>query len=117
MMVIKNIFLSAIFCLGAFTTAWASNLQLSNLDEVGTNAGAGTITFSFNLTQDNSWRNQTNYDAVWIFMKYSTDGGATWKHASMAGSGINPAGYSIPTQFQSQFAIQVASDQKGFFLQ
>ena len=117
MMAIKNILLSIIFCFAAFSVAWASNLQLSNLDEVSANASTGTITFSFNLTQDNSWRNQTNYDAVWIFMKYSTDGGATWKHASMAGSGINPAGFSIPAQFQSQFEIMVPSDQKGFFVQ
>ena len=117
MMAIKNIFLAIILCLVPMSFAWASNLQLSGLDEVSANTAAGTITFSFNLSQDNSWRNQTNYDAIWIFMKYSTDGGATWKHASMAGSGINPAGFSIPTQFQSQFEIQVASDQKGFFLQ
>ena len=97
--------------------AWASNLQLNNLDEVSANTAAGTITFSFSLTQDNSWRTQANYDAVWVFMKYSTDGGATWKHASMAGAGINPSGFSIPPQFQSQFEIQVASDQKGFFVQ
>ena len=116
-MVIKNILLSFVFCLITFSSALASNLQLSNLDEVSANTAAGTITFSFNLNQDNSWRTQTNYDAVWIFMKYSTDGGATWKHASMAGSGVNPAGFSMPTQFQSQFEIQVASDQKGFFLQ
>src|ERR1700733_6462039 len=102
MMVLKNIFLSIIFCLTAFSSAWASNLQLSNLDEVSANTANGTITFSFNLTQENSWRTQTNYDAVWVFMKYSTDGGATWKHASMAGSGTNPAGFSIPAQFQSQ---------------
>ena len=95
----------------------ASNLQLSNLDEVSANPAAGTITFSFDLTQDNSWRNQTNYDAVWVFMKYSTDGGATWNHASMAGSGVNPTGFSIPTQFQSQFMIVVPPDQKGFFVQ
>ena len=116
-MVIKNIFLSILFCLMTISWARASNLQLSNLDEVSANTAAGTITFSFNVTQDNSWRNQINYDAVWVFMKYSTDGGATWHHASMAGVGINPAGFSIPTQFQSQFEIMVPSDQKGFFLQ
>src|SRR5471030_2898079 len=117
MMVIKNILFCIIFCLTTLSVAWASNLQLSNLDEVSANTAAGTITFSFNVTQDNSWRNQTNYDAVWVFMKYSTDGGATWKHASMAGSGINPAGFSVPTEFQSQFELMVPSDQKGFFLQ
>ena len=94
---LKDILLFCYFMCMAASTAWASNLQLSNLDEVSANTAAGTMTFSFNLTQDNSWRNQTNYDAVWVFMKYSTDGGATWHHASMAGSGINPPGFpSLP---------------------
>ena len=70
MMAIKNILLSVVFCFSAFSTAWASNLQLSNLDEVASNTSGSTMTFSFNLTQDNSWRNQTNYDAIWVFMKY-----------------------------------------------
>jgi formylglycine-generating enzyme required for sulfatase activity len=117
MMVIRNILLSVAFSLSAIALAQASNLQLSNLDEVSANTASGTITFSFNLTQDNSWRTQTNYDAVWIFMKFSTDGGATWHHASMSGSGVNPAGFTIPTQFQSQFEFMVPSDQKGFFIQ
>jgi formylglycine-generating enzyme required for sulfatase activity len=117
MMAIKNILFLVIFCLGGFSTAWASNLQLSDLDEVSANTAAGNMTFSFNLNQDNSWRNQTNYDAVWVFMKYSTDGGVTWHHASMAGSGVNPAGFSVPAQFQSQFEVMVPADQKGFFVQ
>jgi len=58
MMAIKNILLSVVFCLVTVSMAWASNLKLSNLDEVSANTAAGTITFSFNLTQDNSWRNQ-----------------------------------------------------------
>jgi len=99
--------------MAAGTVVWASNLQLSNLDEASVNTSANTMTFSFNLTQDNSWRNATNYDAVWVFMKYSVDGGATWSHATMAGTGINPAGFSVPNGFQ----IVVPADGKGFFLQ
>ncbi|MBF0504732.1 MAG: SUMF1/EgtB/PvdO family nonheme iron enzyme [Candidatus Omnitrophica bacterium] len=95
------------------SVAWANNLKLNGLDEVTINTASNTMTFSFNLTQDNSWRNATNYDAIWVFMKYSTDGGATWNHATMAGSGINPVGYVIPNGFQ----IVVPADGKGFFLQ
>ena len=87
----KKIFILLVSIFMTASAAWASNLQLSNLDEVSANTASGTITFSFNLAQDNSWRNQTNYDAIWIFMKYSTDGGATWKHASMSGSGKQDA--------------------------
>ncbi len=100
--------------------AVASNLQLSGLDEIaGNSTVANTMSFTFNLTQDNSWYDASSgsYDAVWIFMKYSIDGGITWRHAHMAGSGINPAGFSIPTQFQNQYEIIVPTDQTGFFIQ
>ena len=42
----------------------------------------------FDLRWDNSWRNDLsgagkeapfNYDAAWIFVKFSTDSGATWR--------------------------------------
>jgi len=117
MTAIKFYFIFLFFVGMTASAAWASNLQLSNLDEVSCDTAANTMTFSFNLTQDNSWYGTYNNDAVWVFMKYSTDGGATWKHAHMAGAGINPAGFSIPTQFQNQFEFIVPSDQTGFFLQ
>jgi len=110
-----------IFLLGvSVPSVWASNLQLSNFDEVSVNTAASNMTFTFNLTQDNSWYDATkgSFDAVWIFMKYSPDGGVTWKHAHMSGYGINPAGFLVPLQFQNQFEIVVPkSDQAGFFLQ
>ena len=117
MMVIKFFCFFMFFISVSMSTAWGSNLQLGNLDEVSVNTAAGTMTFSFNLTQDNSWYGTYNNDAVWVFMKYSTDGGATWKHAHMAGSGINPAGFLIPAQYQNQFEIIIPSDETGFFLQ
>ncbi|MGH7494521.1 MAG: formylglycine-generating enzyme family protein [bacterium] len=47
----------------------------------------------FDLRWDNSWRNDLsgagkeapfNYDAAWIFVKFSTDSGTTWRHATLA---------------------------------
>jgi formylglycine-generating enzyme required for sulfatase activity len=93
--------------------AGANNLQLRNLNAVTTDTTSNTMTFTVNATQDNSWRNTANNDAVWMFMKYSTDGGVTWHHATMAASGTNPMGFSAPTDFE----IIVPNDQKGFFLQ
>jgi formylglycine-generating enzyme required for sulfatase activity len=112
MMALKRISLILVAVLSFISMAQANNLQLSNLNVVSTNATAQTMTLSFDLSQENSWRNTNNFDAVWVFMKYSTDGGVTWNHATMAGSGVNPVGYVVPDHFQ----IDVASDQKGFFL-
>ncbi len=105
--------LVCILCLCVFHTALANNLQLNNLNVTSVDTASATMTFSFDLSQDNSWKSTANFDAVWVFMKYSTDGGVTWKHASMTGSGLNPSGFSVPRNFE----IAVPADGKGFFLQ
>ncbi|MFA5059955.1 MAG: SUMF1/EgtB/PvdO family nonheme iron enzyme [Candidatus Omnitrophota bacterium] len=104
---------SFVFSLLSIVPAFANNLQIANFYDYSTDTSANTMTFTFNVTQDNSWRNATNYDAVWMFMKYSTDGGASWNHGSMSASGTNPTGFNAPTGFE----IKVPADEKGFFLQ
>ncbi len=44
-------------------------------------------------------------------MKYSTDAGQTWNHASLASKGVDPVGFSAPSGFE----IEVPADTKGFF--
>ncbi len=109
----RKLFLSIVMMMLLVPVAQANNLQLNNLNVVSTDTASNTMTFNFDLTQDNSWRTTTNYDAAWVFMKYSTDGGVTWKHASMAGYGTNPAGFSAPNNFE----IIVPADERGFFLE
>lgn len=95
------------------TITFANNLQLKSFNVVETNTTSNTMSFTLDMTQDNSWRNTANNDAAWIFMKYSTDGGVTWHHATMGASGTNPVGFMA----QSDFEIVVPTDLKGFFLQ
>jgi hypothetical protein len=99
------------FVCGIISSAHANNLQLKNLDVVTSNASAKTMTFKLDLSLENSWRSLTSHDAVWVFVKYSTDAGKTWHHASMGGSGVGPAGFSTPVGYE----IVVPADQKGFF--
>ncbi len=121
MMVSKNyrttafvfIFIYMVFCLIFIPRIEANNLTISDFKVGSINTASNTISFSFDVSQENSWRNTTNYDAIWMFIKYSTDGGASWSHASMSGSGTTPTGFSAP----SNFAIVVPSDEAGFFLQ
>jgi formylglycine-generating enzyme required for sulfatase activity len=94
-------------------TAFANNLEITNFSVKSTNTSANIITFTCDVDWDNSWRTPTNFDAVWVFLKYSTDGGLNWAHASAAGSGTNPDGFSAPTNFE----MIVPADEKGFFLQ
>ncbi len=117
MMAIKTIAFTLLAFLVLVPSSYANNLQLKNLNVVSSDTASETMTFSFDLTQENSWRTNTNntisYDAVWVFMKYSTDGGITWKHGTMNGSGVNPAGFYAPANFQIEVPV---IDQKGFFL-
>ena len=98
---------------GFIPNTWANNLSISNFSVSTINSTAKTITFILNVSQESSWRNATNYDAVWMFLKYSTDGGSSWSHATLNGSGTNPSGFSAPTGFE----IIVPGDETGFFLQ
>lgn len=108
----KKIILGLTFLLSTTSVALSNNLSIEDFDYVTVDTAANTMSFQFNLTQDNSWRSVVNHDAVWIFMKYSLNGGQTWKHASMAGNGINPTGFSLPNNFEAA----VPQDEKGFFL-
>lgn len=109
----KFAILLAFFILGNVDISMANNLLISNFQMAGNDTAANTITYTCDVAYENSWRNVTNYDAVWVFLKFSTDAGATWSHASMAGAGTTPSGFSAPTDFE----IMVPQDEKGFFLQ
>lgn len=61
----------------------------------------------FNVSWDNSWRNATNYDAAWIFIKFRIKGQSLWNHAS-----IHTTGYTA----SPGSSIYVASDKKGAFI-
>lgn len=93
--------------------ASANGLAVDNFEAFSIDTASDRITYTCDVSWENSWRNTTNYDAVWIFFKYSTDGGVTWSHASMGASGVDPNGFTAPNNFE----IVVPTDEKGFFLQ
>lgn len=93
--------------------ACANHLQIDNFDVTRADTANNTITFKSDFMWENSWKSVESNDAVWVFLKYSTDGGTNWKHASMAGSGLNPASFNPTLGFQ----INVPNDEKGFFLE
>ncbi|MEI8011231.1 MAG: SUMF1/EgtB/PvdO family nonheme iron enzyme [Candidatus Omnitrophota bacterium] len=109
---LKKISLLIILSLVFTSYAFANNLQLAHLNLYAAEASAHRMVFTLDAQQDNSWRTAVSHDAAWIFMKYSTDAGQTWHHASMGGAGINPSGFLAPQGFE----ILVPQDVKGFFL-
>jgi formylglycine-generating enzyme required for sulfatase activity len=93
--------------------AVANNVTVANVDLKS--PGGGAVKAEFDLAWENAWRDASNYDACWVFVKYSVDAGVTWSHATMAASGTNPAGTSGGTG--TGLDIVVPSDKKGAFIQ
>ncbi len=91
----------------------ANNLQIEDLEVTSMNSANNVIAMQADFSWSNGWKSVESNDAVWAFIKFSTDGGTTWKHGSMAGSGLNPAGFD-PT---SGFQVLVPQDERGFFLE
>jgi formylglycine-generating enzyme required for sulfatase activity len=83
-----------------WTSAWAGNLQITNLQRGEINYAAGTSEVRFDVSWENSWRlnsGPANWDAVWLFVKYRKNGGG-WQHASLENSGhVVPAGITVST--------------------
>ena len=94
---------------------FANHLILSEADIKDVSAASKTVTVTFKVCWENSWRDAVNYDAVWVFLKYSTDSGTTWNPATMALSGKNPSGFS--TGSGTPVEIIVPADMKGCFIQ
>lgn len=101
------VLLSVIFSAGEI--AYANNLKIENTVLTGKSASGSTINVKFDISWDNSWRNQKNYDASWIFVKFSKDSGATWAHATLKSTG-HSAGSGTPVD------VAVPQDRKGCFL-
>ena len=103
--------LSSVFC----PPAYANNITTSNVTINTQSTANKTCVVQFDISWQNSWRNPMNYDAAWVFVKYSTDGGSTWAHATLKASGTNPSGFSGGSG--TGVDIIVPSEKKGAFIQ
>lgn len=104
-----------IYCYLFTSLSLAAVSPISNISLSNQNTTDKTLTVQFDLSWENSWRNNVNYDAIWVFLKYSLDSGSTWKHATLKSAGKNPAGFSPGTG--TGIEIVVPADKKGAFLQ
>ncbi len=115
-MKIKKLFAALIFFLFVFAPqSFANNLSVSNAALTSPNATEGTTQVQFDISWSNSWRNSVNYDAAWVFIKYSTDSGTSWSHATLKKYGTTPTGFN--TGSGTAIEIVVPSDKKGAFIE
>ncbi len=77
--------------------ALGNNIQVSNVTLAGQNIYGKYIEVRCDLSWENSWRDNTNWDAAWLFVKYQVQGTSSWKHAWLNPSSAShtiPAGYT-----------------------
>jgi formylglycine-generating enzyme required for sulfatase activity len=77
----KVLFLS-LFVLLCPVMVFASHLKLDNAMVSELNSERKIAKVAFNVSWDNSWKNETNCDAVWVFAKFLAPDGL-WKHVSL----------------------------------
>ena len=75
----------------------ANNIRISGTVQVSQGTG-DTLVLSFPLRWDNSWRDQFNWDAAWVFLKYKSGTGG-WNHVNLCAGGhrlVNGSGLPVP---------------------
>ncbi|MDR0983268.1 MAG: SUMF1/EgtB/PvdO family nonheme iron enzyme, partial [Culturomica sp.] len=70
-----------------------------------------TVVISFSLSWDHSWRDDFNWDAIWVFGKYTVGMEDTWHHLKLL-----PSGHSAPSGFTYDVGNIDASHAGGIFL-
>jgi len=106
-------------CLFSWTGALANNVRITNV--TNTNPGAADPIITFDIAWDNSWRvssGPSNYDAVWIFVKYqkvptgspNCESYQEWHHAKMTNV---PGDFSVGAPLEVVFV----GDSMGIYVQ
>jgi formylglycine-generating enzyme required for sulfatase activity len=108
----KSLVIQVLFILVSvftFKHASANNIQVSTPSFKNFNSSLQEVNIVCNVTWDNSWRNNINYDAAWLFVKYRVDKGE-WKHARLSSTVAN---YTVP----NNASLITVPDGGGVFIQ
>lgn len=108
-----KVLIAAVLLLFVGEAVYANNLSIRNPRMHSEDVGFGKMAVEFDISWDNSWRNSINRDAVWLFVKYSTENG--WRTATLSGSGSNPPGFSKGEG--TGIDIVVPDDRVGCFIE
>ena len=86
----NKLLLTLILSVAIFSNSFSNNIKVSNVTHNG-----GFITFD--LSWENSWNDNVNHDAAWVFVKYRLPNNH-WYHVTLTNTGHTaPAGSIIDT--------------------
>lgn len=115
-----SMFATLVLC-AFIASAHANNLSVKHV-ALRHEVPGSHVMVRLDVSWENSWRNDLagagqvapfNYDATWLFVKFSTDGGTTWRHATLSASS---AEHTIGNDNGVAAQIQSVPDGKGAFL-
>ena len=91
-------------------SAEANNVSLSTPILTEPNSTQNYTYIQFDLSWENSFRDDLNWDAVWLFVKYKETGSSEWNHAYLnptAGNHTIPAGYTCSVGLTGSYGMGV----------
>lgn len=112
-----NRFLTKSICLllllAAVSKLWGHNIAVTNAGIVTANVSGQYAMIGFDIGWENSWRDVSNWDAAWVFVKYRPVGSTgAWSHATL--NHVN--GTSDGHLAAAGATITTPSDGKGVFI-
>jgi formylglycine-generating enzyme required for sulfatase activity len=103
------------------TQAFASHLKVCDVMVSDVNTAVKTARIQFTVSWDNSWKNNTNCDGVYVFAKFKIADGS-WKHVNLktaSGTGFDYADHAPDTFSKGDcvdLGMWVPQERKGVFL-
>lgn len=91
-------------------SAEANNVSMGTPVLTGQNSTQNYTYIQFDLSWENSWRDNVNWDAAWVFVKYQETGSDEWNHAYLnttAGNHTPPAGYTCSVGVTGSYGMGV----------
>ncbi len=85
---VRSLLLFVFILLGGYAEVSANNIRITGKPKVVGFVGSDTALVELNLSWDNSWRDDFNWDAAWIFLKYKKRGAdQLWHHGYLLREG------------------------------
>lgn len=89
----KLILLFVLLCCLTAVEGGANNVRITGEPDLSLNTSNDTVKITCKLSWDNSWRDEFNWDAVWLFVKYKQEKAETsaWDHLYLGSSADLPS--------------------------
>ena len=85
---VRELLLLVVIFFVGYAEVSANNIRINGKPKVTGFIGSDTAVVELNLSWDNSWRDDFNWDAAWIFLKYKKRGAASeWHHGYLLREG------------------------------